>query len=152
MGGYDAPRYRVNQILGPVLCSFASALLKVTASPTIKSGTSANVNDRIKFFRNVKITGLNAITRSVGIVGGSKLISAHNLRVCLYNTTGLIASCKLGTVAGMSTTGAISATSALAHADAGEQMQVKIKATGDGTAGTFDEVSCDLFIEYQERF
>lgn len=152
MGGYDSARYNVNQILGPILCSFATALIAVTGSTTIKSGTSANVNDRIKFFRNVKITGMNAITRSVAIVGGSKLISAHNLRVCLYNTTGLIASCKLGTVAGVSTTGAISATAALAHADAGEQMQIKLKATGDGTAGTFDQVSADVYIEYQERF
>jgi hypothetical protein len=150
MGGYDAPRYTVSHILGPILCSFASALLKVTASTTIKSGTSVNVNDRIKFFKNVKITGINAITRSSGMLTGK--VSDHNLRVCLYNTTGLIASCKLGTVAGMSTTGAISANAALAHADAGEQMQVKLKATGDGTAGTFDQVSADVFIEYQERF
>lgn len=144
---YDSAEYTVHQIFGPVLATFASALIKVTASATIKSGTSANLTDRIKFFKNVKITGMRTISRAVSMLTGA--VSDHNLRVCLYNTTGIIGSCAIGTVAGVSTAGSVSST---AHADAGEQCQLKLKATGDGTAGTFDQVSADVYIEYQNRF
>jgi len=145
---YDSPEFTVHQIRGPILASFASAALKLTASETSKTCTSANVHDRVEFFRNVKLTGIKAITRSMELLTGA--ISDNAPKVIVTEGTRVCATCALGTVAGLSTTGGISST--YPDIDSTETLQVKFKATGDNTAGTFGQVSADVYLEYVQRF
>jgi len=147
---YDDAQYRVKQIFGPLFASCASAALKVTNSATLKTATSANVTDRVEFFRNIKLVGIKTVTRSIGIVGGSKAISDHSPKVLVFDGTAVVASCALGTVAGVTNSGGVSAASPTI--DSTDTLQIKFKAIGDGTAGTFDEISADIYLEYQNRF
>jgi hypothetical protein len=120
----------------------------LTASNTEKTGTSVNVTDRIQFFNNVKITGMKAITRSMELLTGA--VSDNNVRIALTHDGTSIATAALGTVAGAVNSGGVVA--ALANVAAGTGLDLVFKATGDGTAGTFGQVSADVYIEYQERF
>lgn len=142
---YDDARYQVPQCWGPIFASFASAI-KVTAAN--KTGTSANVTDRIEFFRNIKLTAVRAITRSAGIVGSKKL-SSHSPKIIVTEGTNVCATCALGTVAGVGTSGGISTT--YANVDSSEELQIKLKITQDGTATTLDSISADVWLEYQNR-
>ena len=142
---YDDAKYKVRHMIGPILASFASAI-KCTAAN--KTGTSVNVTDRIEFFRNIKLTGVKAIMRASGAAVGRaltkvtpKFIVSEGTRVC--------GTCVVGTVAGVGTSGGVSAT--YANIDSTEELQIKLKLTADGTATTTDQISADIWLEYQER-
>jgi len=143
---YDDAEFNVNLMAGPILASFASGL-KCTA--TDRTGTSVNVTDRVEFFRNVKLTGIKAITRSSGAATSAPL-SKVNPHVILTDGTNVLATCQLGTVAGFSASGGISST--YPNADADEALQLQLLFKNDGTARTGDVISADVYLEYQNRF
>jgi hypothetical protein len=145
MSPYDDPEYNVHLRLGPILASFASGAKATTGN---KTATSANVHDRIEFFRNIKLTGVNAITRTSGAATGHAL-SSLSPKLIVTEGTRVCATCVVGTVAGVGTAGGISST--YADIDSTEELQIKLKWTGDGTATTMDQISADVYLEYQHR-
>ena len=142
---YDDAKYVTPQILGPILASFASGGLATTGN---KTGTTVNVTDRIEFFRKIKLTGMKAIVRTASAATGHAL-SALTPKFIFTEGTRVCATCVCGTVAGVGTSGGVSST--YANIDATEECQVKLKWTGDGTATTMDQISADIWMEYQNR-
>lgn len=142
MSPYDDSEYNVHQMVGPILASFGSGA-KATAGN--KTATSANVTDRIKFFRNVKLTGVRAITRTTGAATGHALSSLAP-KIIVTEGTRVCATASVLTAVG-GTNGGVSSTYATIKST--ETLQVKLKWTGDGTATTMDNVTAEVWLEYQ---
>lgn len=143
MSPYDDPEYNVHLMRGPILASFASGAKATTGN---KTATSANVHDRVEFFRNVKLTGVMALTRTASAATGHAL-STLTPKFIVTEGTRVCATVSCATAAGVGTTGGVSATYATILST--EELQVKLKWTGDGTATTMDQISADVYLEYQ---
>ena len=147
---YDKPQYTARHVIGPIFATFAAAIY--ISDTYVK--TSATKQDRIEFFRKVKITGFRATTRAGG-KSGADLAGHLTRRVCLqYPTTVTtaatkVATCVIGTAAGLTTSGAVVA--ANAEVSANQQLRLTLWITGDGTASSMNAMSADCYIEYQDR-
>lgn len=144
MSPYDDPQYNVYHMMGPILASYASGVKSTANNKTV---TSVNVGNKIEFFRNVKLTGIKAVMRASGAATG-KALTQLSPKVILTEGTRVCATVPLGTVAGVGTSGGVSATYATILAT--EEMTPKLKYTAYGTARTSDNISANIFIEYQD--
>ena len=140
---YDSPQYVTRSMFGPIKGSFAAVL--ITAAN--KTATSVNTNDRIEFFRKVKITGFKTIivTAPDATAHATPAFLPHAV---LSDGTNMLATCPLGTVAGLGTIGGMAASP---NVDALENLQLQMKYTADGTLQTMGACSYEAYIEYQER-
>jgi len=137
---YDSPHYT----LGPIFGSFAS----FTCTAANKTGTTANIHDRIEFFRKIKLKGIKFLTRASG-AAGARAFTKVTPKFLLTDGTNVLATCVCGTVAGVGTSGGINST--YSSVDADEELQIRLKLIQDGTATTTVAVSADMYIEYQDR-
>ena len=144
---YDDAQWQVRHIIGPIFATCASAGIKFTASATVKTGTLADSADQIEFFKNIKLTGIKAVTRATQLLTGA--LSDHSMQVVVTEGTNACATCALGTAAGLTTSGGVSST--YQNIDSTETLSLFFKGTGDGTAGTMGQMSADVYLEYQNR-
>jgi hypothetical protein len=144
MSPYDDAMYTVPLMMGPLLGSFASVIV----TGTNKTATSVNVTDRAEFFRNIKVTGFKVITRA-SAAATAHAASTFSYKAILSEGTRVVATAALGTVAGIGTSGGVSAT--YANIDSTEELQLRWKIGNDGTAVTHAILSYDAWIEYKHR-
>jgi hypothetical protein len=133
-------------MMGPIFASFVTGT--VVKAATNKTQTSAQGHDRVEFFQNIKLNAIKCIMRSAGAAFASAA-SDHSYKAYVMTSTNVLATCVMGTVAGVGTSGGISAT--YANVDAGSELEIRRKIAADGTLTTHSAGSCDVYLEYYNR-
>ena len=148
MGSYDSPKFAVRKIFGPIFGTFNT--ISATDAETTKVATCETKQDRIEFFRNIRLTGMK-VTTIAGTARAGNVTSALVPKVYLAYTTPVtdtyIGSCVVGT-APLSTDGAI--ISGREEIDKDAQLRLIFKITGDGTATTAAACSVKMYLEYKD--
>lgn len=152
---YDSPEFAARHMIGPVLCTVAAGV-KLTAAVGTQVGTSSFTNDRIRFFRNVKITGFRVRTRS-GAAANAHALTLGRPTAKLLHGTVTLATALLGTVAGVDATGGLCVTNTNLQLVASDSLTLVYKMANGASIGTHTILtavaqSYDAFIEYQDKF
>lgn len=138
---YDSPKYQAKQVM-QIRGTFA-AILGTTAA---KSATSANIDDRVEFFRKVKLTGFKALSKIKSDAGAHATSHTMHLRLC--QGTVIKAAAVIGTVAGVMADGSI----VVSTLSSGTACNLRFNISGwDGTVTTLSPNELIAFVEYQER-
>jgi hypothetical protein len=112
-----------------------------------KISTNADVNQRIDFYRKIKLTSFRCILKEIGMV--SHAVSTVQPRGILYDGTNVLATCILGTAAAGILAGGINST--YADVAANRPLILGCKTTTDGTLQTQGVVAFVAHVGYEQR-
>lgn len=144
---YDSPDYKVQLMAPAIWATFA----QVICTTTTKLQTSANSDDRIEFFRNIKVKGFRFLPKT-GITQGQT--AAHEVySVRLYAGSDIIATAPLtGTVdAGAMCYGVLVASN-VSKIGSREEVSLALRITPGGTATTASASSGYGYVLYENAF
>lgn len=143
---YDEGRYQTKQMLPMYKATFAGALLGTTATNTSVQ-TSAILSDRIKFFKDVKITGMRYNPEVAP--DATAHATSMTTNIVLTDGTTRFAAASVGTIAGVVVDGSVLS----ANIDADTQLRIDAEVSvWDGTVQTMAPGGGWIQLEYQERF
>lgn len=120
---YDSPDFKV-QLMSPNLWATFAAVISTTAT---KLATSANTEDRVEFFRNIKVKGFRFLPKS-GVTQG-RAVAQMVYSVRLYAGNDIIATAPL-----------------LGSADAGVMCYGALVSSNVSKVGSNEEVKLSLHI------
>ena len=143
---YDSPEYNVNVAYGPIFGSFAA----VIATTTTKAQTSANTTDRHEFFQKIKVTDYKVLVKTGTTQARAAASSAYSVR--LMAGSDIIGTALLAGTAddGVMYEGVL-VSSNVSKIAADEALALVWKITPSGTANTSTAMSCNAFVQYQNR-
>ncbi len=147
---YDSPDFRVQLMHGPIFGSFA-AIIVTGASAEVQ--TSANLTDRVEFFRNVKLLDFKVLPKVASTSGGATAVGP-TYRYQLINGTNVVATAVfLGSSvdAGAMKNGGIRS-GTFANIGSNSELALRMAITGDGTTETYTAGSIEAYVLYEHRF
>jgi hypothetical protein len=144
---YDSPDFKVQLMSPPIWATFAA----VIATTTTKLATSANSEDRIEFFRNIRVKGFRFLPKTGITQGQTAAHEAYSIR--LYAGSDIIATAPLlGTAdAGVMAYGVLVASN-VTKIGSNEEVQLKLRITPGGTATTATAMSGYGYMLYENSF
>jgi len=143
---YTHPEYNVTRVLGPFFATFVGGTLSAADKTFVMS---ANHGDRLQFFRDVRLTGMQAILRFAPDAK-SKPTTDHAITFRIgtgVEDDSVIASGPVGTADNGLITGSV----AVSAIDKEVTIEPSVKVTKDGTLTTIAAFSMSWYLEYQNR-
>ena len=147
---YDSPDFRVQLMHGPIFGSFAQIIVTGASAET---NTSANLTDRVEFFRNVKLLDFKVLPKVATTSGGATQVGP-TYRYQLINGTNVVATAIfLGSSvdAGTMLDGGIRS-GTFANIGSNSALALRMAITGDGTTETYTAGSVEAYLLYEHRF
>ena len=147
---YDSPDFRVQLMHGPIFGSFAALIVTGASSET---KTSANITDRVEFFRNVRLLDFKVLPK-VATTSGAAVCSGPTYRYQLINGTNVIATAVFSgssVQAGAMIDGGIRS-GTYANIGSNSEVSLRLAITGDGTTETYTAGSIEAYVLYEHRF
>ena len=147
---YDSPDFRVQFMHGPIFGSFAQLIVTGASSET---KTSANITDRVEFFRNVKLLDFKVLPKVATTSGGATAVGP-TYRYQLMNGADIVATAVfLGSSvqAGDMIDGGIRS-GTFANIASNSELSLRLAITGDGTLETYTAGSIEAYVLYEHRF
>ena len=141
---YDSPKYNVTKSMMFEYATYGAVLGTTATNTNVK--TSANFNDRVEFFEDIKLTGFKYMPDVAPDCGAHATSMTSYAEFCLGTT--VLARASVGTVAGVMADGTIVS----ANVDSGTSCNLRFAITGwDGTVQTMAPGAGRAYIQYQER-
>ena len=147
---YDSPDFRVQLMHGPIFGSFAALIVTGASSET---KTSANLTDRVEFFRNVKLLDFKVLPK-VATTSGGATCSGPTYRYQLVNGSDVVATATFtgsSADAGTMLDGGITS-GTFANIGSNSALALRLAITGDGTTETYTAGSIEAYVLYEHRF
>jgi hypothetical protein len=141
---YDNPEYRGRKTLTLPISSFGNIVI----TGTNKTGTAAATDVRHRFFKKVKLVGMQVRVDATPPDALAGVTGDHTVQLHVTTQDGTsLAAATLGTVAHTIHTAAVTPV----IIPAGTSIDLRASVTFDGTLATITPGNQVVFLEYQER-